>query len=363
VGLRSGQRSPRRIAKSRWVGAFLLIQALLSAWPTAEAEDPDQVHPSTGTVTEVRAVVGEIADTFGGYVDRGHDWLYRRMQYLIEDFDTWFAENGITPIVVPVSPLRIDFDAELLRNRGGIGLVSARNFDASLRVPNLEHRLKIFITSDDLKEAPVDPSQEQNPIRLGLRFTPITHIDFEFGARAKILPTAFGTVRWAQQATLGSLHFYPFAKVYAETGSGLGVSGGFAAEHWSGRWVVRSSSYADWVRDTAQTDWTQTFIVGYARAVIQERRYDRLADGHDLACGLVAKLAVSGVRDSRVSQYEVSALLKRPLHGGWLFGYFGPMVRWNRPYDWHPDVGVWLGFDALFWQLASPASEVAAYCQ
>src|ERR1700687_295353 len=53
----------------------------------ADAENPDQVHPSTGTVVELRAVAADVADTFGGYLDKGHEWLYRRIQYFIEDVD------------------------------------------------------------------------------------------------------------------------------------------------------------------------------------------------------------------------------------------------------------------------------------
>jgi hypothetical protein len=342
---------------------LLAALALVSPQPPTRAEAPAQVQPSAGTVKEVRVSETYAPRSFGDYIDQGHDWLYRRMQYLIEDFDSWFAQDGVAPIVVPVSPLRIDFDGEILRNRGGLGLVSARNFYASLQVPNLEHRLKVFITDDDLKESPVGPAQKQNSVRLGLRLIPIPHLDVEAGVRTKIVPAAFGTARWAWDFGTGALRFYPFAKAYVETGSGLGISGGIAAEHWSGPWVFRSASYANWVRDTAATDWSQTLILGYARAVIQERRYDRLADGHDLACGLVLKLAASGDRDSRSSQYEVSMVLKRPLHGGWLFGYVGPMVRWDRIYAWHPDVGVWVGFDALFWRLANDSAELATTCR
>jgi len=135
------------------VGKLIFILALSAAWSRAQAdaENPDQVHPSTGTVVKLRAVATDVADTFGGYLDKGHEWLYRRIQYFIEDLD----------------------------------------------------------------------------------------------------------------------HVYPFAKVYVETGSGLRVSGGVALERWSGRWVLRSASFGDWVRDSAATDWIQTFIAGYARAVIQ----------------------------------------------------------------------------------------------
>jgi hypothetical protein len=156
---------------------------------------------------------------------------------------------------------------------------------------------------------------------------------------------------------------YPFVKAYVESGLGLGASGGVTIEKWSDRWFVRSSSYANWVNNTSATDWTQTFLTGYARAIIQERRYDQVATGRDLACGVAAHLSVSGNRASRTSVYEVGIHMKRPLHGGWLYGYIEPVVRWDRDFDWHPDAGVRIGFDALFWGLASLPEEVAAYCQ
>lgn len=68
------------------------------------------------------------------------------------------------------------------------------------------------------------------------------------------------------------------------------------------------------------------------------------AFGHDLACGAVTLLTVSGNRVSRTSLYEASVVTKRPLHG-----YVEPVVRWDRGFRWHPDIGVEIGFDALFW--------------
>ena len=103
--------------------------------------------------------------------------------------------------------------------------------------------------------------------------------------------------------------------------------------------------------------------VGYARAVLQEQRYDRFATGHDLACGVAVRASVSGDRASRTSLYEASMLFKRPLHGGWLYGYVEPVVRWERASGWHPDAGMRIGIDALFWGLASQPAEVASYCR
>jgi hypothetical protein len=344
--------------------APLAIGALACAmvWTTATAEDPDRVRPSTETVAQLRAAVADVANTVGEKFDLGHDWLYRRLQYLIEDVDTRFAPADVAPIVVPLSPLRIGLDGDLLHRQHGLGLAATRDFEATLRVPNLERRLNVFVSNADLAESPRDSALEHNPVRAGLRFAPHSHVEFEMGARAKVWPSAFAAVRWASEFSGGPLHIYPFAKAYAESGLGFGASGGLAVERWGGRWVARSASYANWVRNTAATDWTQTVILGYARAVIQQRRYDRLADGHDLACGVVARLAVAGDRVSRTSSYEASVLFKRPLHGGWLFGYAGPVVRWDRNTTWHPDIGIGAGLDVLFWGLATRPAELATYC-
>lgn len=342
------------------LSALLVLTAIA---PRAEADDPERVRPSTATIGELRKASADVIDTLGEYLDAGHDWLYRRLQHWIEDVDLRFAEPEQAPIVVPLSPLRIGFDSEFVHRQGGLQFVATPDFEATVRLPNLERRLKVFITSTDLQESPTDPTLERNPVRTGVRLMPLSHIDFELGARAKMWPSVFAALRWTPEFHAGALRVYPFAKTYAESGLGFGASGGIAFERWSDRWVVRSASYANWVRNTAAMDWTQTFIMGYARAVIQERRYDRLATGHDLACGAVARLSVSGNRVSRTSLYEASVLVKRPLLGGWLYGYVEPVVRWGRDFGWHPDIGVRIGFDALFWGLASLPAEVATYCR
>jgi hypothetical protein len=330
--------------------------------PCAQADDPEHVRPSTGTIGELRKASIEAADTVGEYLDTSHDWLYRRLQHLFEDIDMRFAEPGQAPIVVPLSPLRLGLNSQFIHQQDGYTLTSIPDFEATVRLPNIERRFKVFITSGDLQESPTDSPVERNPLRAGLRFSPRSHIDFELGARAKIWPGAFATLRWTPDYTAGAVRIYPFVKIYAETQLGVGASGGADLERWSDRWFVRSATYANWVRNSAATDWAQTFIAGYARAVIQERRYDRLAAGHDLACGVAARISASGAHASRVSVYEASVLMKRPLHGGWLYGYIEPMVRWERDSAWHADVGVRLGFDALFWGLASLPAEVATYC-
>lgn len=51
-------------------------------------------------------------------------------------------------------------------------------------------------------------------------------------------------------------------------------------------------------------------------------------------------------------------LFKRPPHGVWLFGSAAPIMRWNRDFGWHPDLGFGIGFDALFWGPAAQPAEI-----
>jgi hypothetical protein len=315
-----------------------------------------------GTVSALGKASKDAADTLAKRLDAGHDWLYREMQRLFETIDMKFGTQTQAPIVVPLSPVRIGLDFQVLHRADGRDLGASPDLEVALALPNMQRRLKLFITSDSLQEAPVDPAEERNPLSLGARFAPQAHINFELGVQASSAPTTFAAIRWAQTVSLGPVSVYPFLKPYVQSGLGIGGSGGVALEAWDDRWMVRSTSYADWVRNTSATDWSQTLVFGYARAVIQQRRYDLFATGHDLACGAVARFSVSGDHLSRTSSYEVSVLMKRPIHGGWLFGYIEPVTQWNRISDWHPDVGVRAGLDVLLWGLASVPSEIRSYC-
>jgi hypothetical protein len=339
----------------------LMCAAVLA--PPARAEDPDVVRPSGDGLRQPRAVSTAVARTLGDQLDLGHDWLYRHTQQWIADLDIRFASIGAPPIAVPLSPLRIGLFTDVVHTQRGFELRTTPDIEATLRLPNLEHRLRVFITSSELPEPPRDSTLERPPLRAGLRFVPQAQLDIEFGVHAKLWPSAFASLKWSPQFTAGSIHGYAFAKPYVESGLGFGVSGGIAFERFSDRWFIRSSSYANWVRNTSQTDWEQSFVAGYARAVIRERRYDRLATGRDLACGIAARMSVSGDRVSRATLYRLGVMVKRPVHGGWLYGYLEPLVVWDRDFRWHPDVGLRVGLDALFWGLSTPAADLASYCR
>ena len=340
------------------------LAALLAvACAHAQAQEPLRVEPTSGAFTNLPPAPLPDAATPGARLDRAHDWLYIRLQRLLGDFDTQFSAAGEAPLVVPLSPLRIGLDVQWLRDANGSQGAMRPDFEATVRLPNLERRFRVFISSSDVPESASNNALDRNPVRAGLRFAAIPHVDCDLGVRVKLVPSAYVALKWAPDFEAVGLHFYPFAKPYVESGLGLGASGGFALERRRSNWIVRSASYANWLRNASSTEWSQTLLPGHAQAVITEGRYDRLSAGHDLACGTALHATIVGDRLARATSYELGVTYKRPLRGGWLYGYVEPVVSWERAGHWHPDAGARVGVDALFWGLAAPAADLADRCR
>jgi hypothetical protein len=334
-----------------------------------QAQEADVVQPDTAAIpmAALPAETTPAADSprlrLVEHLDRQHDWLYRHLQRFLSGFDTRFSHTGEAALIVPVSPLRIGLDAEFLRGTRGLASSLRPDFEATLHLPNIERRFALFVSSADLPESGGDVASERNPVRAGIRFAARAHASLDIGVRVKFRPVAFAALRWAPHYQAGNLHFYPFIKPYVESGLGLGAAGGLTVEHWRGRWILRSAGYADWERRPSTTNWSQTLQVGHAQAMIREGRYDRLSAGHDLACGTLAHFTASGDHLGRAMAYEAGVTFKRPLHGGWLYGYAEPVVNWQRNSQWHPDAGIRIGLDALFWGLASLPDAIAGRCE
>jgi hypothetical protein len=63
---------------------------------------------------------------------------------------------------------------------------------------------------------------------------PLSHIDFELGARGTMWPSVFAALGWTPEFTAGAFRVFPFTKTYVESGLGIGVTGGLAFElEWS----------------------------------------------------------------------------------------------------------------------------------
>lgn len=122
--------------------------------------------------------------------------------------------------------------------------------------------------------------------------------------------------------------------------------------------ILRSSSYAKWRADRGSTEWTQAFLLARAEELLVAERYGRMVRSRDLARAWGTQLLATGAREDHVDYYEASLFYKRPLRQRWLYGYVEPLVRWDRKYDWHPDPGIRIGIDVLFWDLAGRRARI-----
>lgn len=287
-------------------------------------------------------------------LDHVHDRLYTWMQSGIEATDHGLAAKDRVLEPTPAAPFRLGMSLEAVDRSDGLKLNLDANLDIALNLPNIEKRLRLFITSDNLDESP-DNARDRSGLRAGLRYRLLQFLDFDIGVRLDIPPVAFTSLKWSREIQLGSWDFYPLAKVFVETEDGFGAAAGTTFDRWTGRNLVRSSTYAKWRHDRDRTGWAQTLIYARAHELIVPDRYGSYPRATDIGRGWGVRALASGEDTTEVTYYEAGVFYARPTSNRWLFWSVEPIVRWDRKYDWKADPGIRLGINALFWDLARPA--------
>ncbi len=286
-------------------------------------------------------------------LDHAHDRLYTRMQQFVEATDRRFAPQGGDLRPVPAAPFRVSVGGEAIDRSDGTDLGLDLDFDMTLRLPNTEERLRVFITSNDVDEAP-RVADEGSAVRAGLRYELRKYLNFDIGLKLDAPPVAFMSLKWAREIAWGRWDIYPFAKLFAETEESVGYAAAVTVDRWSGQRLLRSSSYVKWRDDRDRTEWSHTLLFARAREIIVPDRYGSYLRAGDIGRGWGVKLHANGKDMHGATYYEASIFHKRPTWNTWLYWFVEPLVRWDREYGWQADPGIRIGIDALFWDLARP---------
>ena len=249
-----------------------LVWALIAGFAD---EAPAGEQPPSAPLTEPAAARPPPAR-----IDRWHDSLYDKVQSWALGLDRSFVRDGETPEPTPSSPFRISLDAEAVHHPDGFEFKAQPDIDLLLQLPNLERRLKLFITSDELTESPFLVNDRDRRVRAGGRLALSESLNFDLGVRVDLPPVAFTAVRWQRQMGVGGWDIEPFAKVYLETKDGFGAAAGITFDRWMNRYLLRSSSYANWRHDTDETRWTQTLMFAHAREILRFGRYGAIVRGN-----------------------------------------------------------------------------------
>ncbi|MEO8314313.1 MAG: hypothetical protein ABI645_05905 [Pseudomonadota bacterium] len=313
-------------------------------------------RPTTRSTADILRQNAEAAYPldFEQRLDHAHDLVYTGVQRGAEATDRKFADKDKPLEPVPASPFRLGLMLESIDRSDGMEFNFNANLDIALNLPNIEKRLRIFITSDDLDESP-DTARDRSGLRAGVRYQLVRYLDFDLGVRIDAPPVAFASLKWTREIQLGQWDFYPLAKLFLESKDGFGAASGATFDRWSGRTLFRASTYAKWLLDDKQTGWSQSFVFARAHELIVPDRYGSYPRANDIGRGWGVHVLASGEDTSEVTYYEAAAFYARPMANRWLFWSIEPLVNWDRRYNWKADPGIRVSFNALFWDLARPA--------
>lgn len=310
-------------------------------------------RPTSRSIAEIRSqnAAAPVPLDFRQRLDGAHDRIYTWGQSAVQATDHYFADKDKPLQAVPAAPFRVGTSLLAIDRADGVELDADATFDISLQLPNVEERLGIFITSDEI-DGGTRGAGEDSQLRAGLRYRLLRHLDFDLGARLDIPPVAFASVKWTHEYRLGRWDFYPLAKLFAESHDGVGVAAGATFDRWSGRTLLRSSSHARWRPDNDRTEWSQTLIYARAGELIVPDRYGSYPRADDIGRGWGLRLLASGEDTHGASRYEAGIFYRRRTRARWLYWHAEPLVRWDKAYGWNADPGLRVGLDLLFWDLA-----------
>ncbi|MEO8307665.1 MAG: hypothetical protein ABI616_06450 [Pseudomonadota bacterium] len=288
---------------------------------------------------------------FEDYIDYAHDGVFAWTQGIVEGTDHRFADKTKDLDPVPAAPFRVGLSVESVDRSDGLDLSLDAEFDIQLKLPNIQKRLSLFVTSDTLDEAPREAGEDTN-LSAGLRYALFENLDFDVGVKFEIRPVAFTSLKWKNDYKLGKWDFHPYIKLFLESDDGLGLSSAATFDRWWGRELFRTSSYGKWLVDSNKVKWTQSLVYAHVSEQLELRSSAQYAEGRDIGRGWGARLLAEAEQTGAVTYYEAGVFFRWPSKSHWLFWYVEPLVRWDRDYNWSGDAGIRIGVDALFWDLA-----------
>ena len=340
----------------------LVLHLLLAGPASAQTAAPDEPGPRTAVVKPTDQTIDEVlaleaaqplpGDVLAERLDAWHDDFYAVMQRGFQWLDLRFVDETAGPVPIPASPFRIALGLQGIDRTDGLQSDIDAEFDVTLRLPNAERRLSLFLTTEDLAEISETSESGKRSVRGGVRFEALRAFDFEVGAKLDVPPVGYAALRWSKRWRSGRWDLQPYAKLFAETDDGVGASAAVIVNHWRGRTLARSVSSAKWLRERRATEWGQSLSLARVDGLLEPDQYSARLRGQDLADAWGLRVQAGGYEASTVDYYELGPFYKRPAHSDWLYISVQPVVRWERQYGWRADAGIRIGFEALFWGLA-----------
>ncbi len=331
---------------------FLAISLFMTAGP-AETGDADNPPESFSRI------------------DRIHDWLYDKSHGYVVRLDQRFQEGDEEPVITPPSRFRVGLFTEVdAKSSGRVDIAPVADFEADVELPNLERRLKVFVSTLDPTALPGrDVLESDTTLRVGASRDFFDNWKTSAGIKTRWVPEVFLFTQWAPSYTLNNkLQVYPRVRVFWESTDRFGGQTSLSFGRWHNRWMFRQSFSTQWTQKAEREDrrnaadpehflyendpggyrWDATSILGYAALLLDERDYGRLVGGGDVAQGVGIRLSVRGTLEETHST-RLTLFGKKPFYRDYLYVILAPEVRWELETNWKEEYVVKFGLEMLLW--------------
>jgi len=155
----------------------LLFFALCGFHLVSSAEDASEPSQDSSTTNSSESPSPEDSDR-KNWIDHTHNWLYEKGHGSVVWVDDKFVPEGQEPLKVPPSRFRLglygDFD---FGAADSFELQPVIDLGTDIKFPNLERRLRLFVTTRDPSALPGESTTDSNN-------------DLRVGSARAMLPTA-----------------------------------------------------------------------------------------------------------------------------------------------------------------------------
>lgn len=345
---------------------FVELADFLGGWVGFDPMDDDfpgveKVPPETSSgityvaedgVFKVDPKPAEFSD-FPARLDYMNVNAQRRISEPVRFTDAYFADDRAAPIDVPETQFRLGMYVAV-RQGDDFELELKPDFEIDVELPNIEHRLRVFVESAQNNALPQSSAidNEESGVDIGARkYLDDLDISIDAGVRATWVPEAFVRATWRGDWRVGEWNLEPEQRIFYETEDKFGFRSGISSTRWFGPeqpYVVIPDASLKFTTDKDEFDWAFSLKGMRVQRLLDERRRGRGLDWDDTAVAQGLLGSVFGT-DGEVDKYRLAVGFRFPVYKRWIYLEVDPGLEWEEEDDYGTTAVLQVGLDLLFW--------------